>query len=87
MLGFDLVALLEAPSTCFTGPPTLLTLAADLPPLSRSSSLSLDPPRGHLARVPAQAAAAKPPRPKRPPSDTYLLPPGPAFPKLQSIAL
>ena len=51
-------------------PSDLSDSLGDLPPLSRSSSLSLDPRQGHFARVPAPPGPANLPRPKRPPSDT-----------------
>ena len=68
-------------------PSDLSDSLGDLHSLSRSSSLCFKAPRGHFARVPGQAAAAKPPRPKRPPSDLNFLPPGPQPMQLQSIAL
>lgn len=68
-------------------PPTLLTLAADLPPLSRSSSLSLDPRQGHLPQVPEPPASAAPSQPKSSPAGSQRLRNWGRVGKLQSIAL
>lgn len=70
----------SASPTSLTCPSDLSDSLGDLPPLSRSSSLSLDPRQGHFARVPAPPGPANLPRPKPPPADLNFLLPGPRLP-------
>ena len=75
---------LQVVSKC---PPTLLTLAADLHSLSRSSSLCFKAPRGHLPLVPEPPGPANLPQPKSSPAGSQRLRNWGRVGKLQSIAL